>query len=203
MVLVHVFCLFYLTIPQQASGGGMTSAFRGLMSNKSDDRPGDGEGGDLLSVGLVIYTSLIILLAYKVLLESRSLVHGRWPAFTCRKGGEGFPSRLAYTWIGVTYLSIFFFLFGTSMYQLAGRNGASAFSDFVDTFNHVFGTRSMSYMLMLFVPITGIAFDLIFKVYSNLFYPTQTQIHLEIEAKTKMDARRKHFGRSKPVVESV
>ena len=71
---------------------------------------------------------------FQVLYETKSLVHGIWPAFTCRKGvGEGFPSRLAYTWIGVTWLSIIFYLFAISVYQLVGRRGASQFSGFVLT----------------------------------------------------------------------
>jgi magnesium-transporting ATPase (P-type) len=67
MVLVHVSTLYFLTVPQQSfGGGGMTSAFDGLMSNENSDSPGDGEGGDMKSVGIVTYTCMVILLAYKV-----------------------------------------------------------------------------------------------------------------------------------------
>jgi hypothetical protein len=124
------------------------------------------------------------------LYEARSLVHGKWPAFTCRKGvGEGFMSRLAYTWIGVTYGSILFYFFGISVYQLIGRSGASGFSAFLMVVNHAFGTRSMSWLLLFFVPIFGMVFDVSFKVFSNMYYPTQTQIHLEIESKEKRIAK--------------
>lgn len=116
------------------------------------------------------------------------MIHGRWPAFTLRKGvGEGFPSRLAYTWHGVTFLSIGFYFFGICTYQLVGRIGASDFSSYVYVPNHVFGTRSMSWMLIAFVPIIAIGFDVSGKVFSNMFYPTQTQIHLEIECMQKME----------------
>jgi hypothetical protein len=119
-------------------------------------------------------------------------VHGKWPPFTCRKGvGEGFLSRLAYTWIGVTFLSIFFYLVAISLYELGGMNGASQFSGFTLTTNHILGTRSMSWLLILFVPIIGMIFDVCGKVFSNLFFPTQTQIHLECEAWGKMQARRR------------
>lgn len=140
--------------------------------------------------GCHILTSL--LLHEQVLFESRSLVHGKWPPFTLRKGvGEGFLSRLAYTWIGVTFLSIFFYLVCISIYQLVGLKGANQFSGFTLTTNHILGTRSMTWILILFVPIIGMIFDVCGKVFSNMFYPTQTQIHLELEARGKVLARRR------------
>ena len=67
MCIVHMATLYYSTVPQQSSpGGGITSAFVGLMKNNDPDRPGDGEAGDLLSVGTVTFSCLIILLAWKV-----------------------------------------------------------------------------------------------------------------------------------------
>jgi magnesium-transporting ATPase (P-type) len=66
LVFVHVFCIYYLTVLPQVSGGGITSAFFGLMSNEDWDVPGNGEGGDLKSVGTVSYTCMIFLFAYKV-----------------------------------------------------------------------------------------------------------------------------------------
>lgn len=127
------------------------------------------------------------------------MVHGRWPAFTCREGvGEGFPSRIAYTWVGVTYLSIFFYFFGIGTYQLVGRNTISDFSSFVYVTNHVFGYRSLSWMLLAFVPISGIVFDVCGKVFSNMYYPTQTQIHLEIECQEKIQKRRERHSVTRP-----
>jgi magnesium-transporting ATPase (P-type) len=63
---IHVFTLYYFTVPQQSYGGGMTSAFLGLMRNEDQDAPGNGEGGDLKSVGTVTFTCMIFLLSYKV-----------------------------------------------------------------------------------------------------------------------------------------
>jgi hypothetical protein len=68
------------------------------------------------------------------------------------------------------------------VYNILGRSGASSFSYFVDTVFHVLHTRSISWMMIILVPIAGMVFDVSGKVYSNLFYPTQTQIHLEIFA---------------------
>jgi len=44
---------------------------------------------------------------------------------------------------------------------------------------------------MLWVPIMGIMLDVAFKVFSNMYFPTQTQIHMEMEAKQKMVRRRR------------
>lgn len=116
-------------------------------------------------------------------------MHGKWPA-PVKRNGEGCLSRLAYTWVGVTYLSVGFFLWATTIYSLVGYKGASNFSDYVDVGMHVMGTRSLSWLLIAFVPIMGMVFDVAFKVFSNMFYPTQTQIHVEIEAKQKRERKR-------------
>ena len=186
LVFVHVFTLYYLTVPALAKGGGgSSSAFLGLMRNEDMDRPGNGEGGDLSSVGLVTFTCMVILLAYKVAFESRSIIVGEWPAITCKKkaSGETWIDRVAWTWVSSAYFSITFYLFGIYVYNILGRRGPGTFSYFVDTVFHVLHTRSISWMLIAFVPITGMIFDVTGKVFSNLFYPTQTQMHLEIFAK--------------------
>ena len=148
ITIIHIFVLYYCIVPQLSEGGGMTSAFVGLMRGADSDTPGEGEGGDLQSVGAVVYTCMIFILAYKVsgsgwrmlhdimnasllisilfvsplqvLYESKSPIHGRWPAFTCRKDvEEGFFSRLGYTWIGITYGSILFYFFFIGMYHVS------------------------------------------------------------------------------------
>lgn len=43
---------------------------------------------------------------------------------------------------------------------------------------------------MLFLPLAATAFDVAGKVFGNMFYPTQTQIHIEIESK-QVAARKK------------
>lgn len=61
----HIFCLYYGCVPSLSQAGGVTSAFMGLTQEK-EDAVGDGEGGDLQSVGTVTFTCMIFLLAYKV-----------------------------------------------------------------------------------------------------------------------------------------
>lgn len=79
----HIFCLYYGSLPQLSEAGGMTSAFMGLMRN--NDTIGDGEGGDLQSVGTVTFTCLILLLAYKVRLLGTTCVMtvGSWLSRCC------------------------------------------------------------------------------------------------------------------------
>jgi hypothetical protein len=88
-------------------------------------------------------------------------------------------------------MSILFYSLGIGTYQLIGRNGPGGFSNFTFVTNHVFGTRSMSWLLLFFVPIIAMTFDVVFKVFSNLYFPTQTQIHLEHEAKGKIEKRKR------------
>ena len=44
----------------------------------------------------------------------------------------------------------------------------------------MYDMQSISWLLFLFVPITTCVFDITGKLFSNLYYPTQTQIHTEI-----------------------
>lgn len=132
------------------------------------------------------------------------MVHGKWPFFTCRKGvGDGFLSRLPYTYIGVGLFSIAFYLVCISLYQLVGLQGAGQFSAFTLTANHVLGTRSLTWILILFVPIICMIFDVCGKVYSNMFFPTQTQIHLELESREKMLAKRRGLPTSDHVRQTL
>lgn len=186
---VHIFTIYYLTVLPHDEGGGYTSAFQGMMKGK--DTIGDGEGSDLKSVGVIGYTNIVLVLALKVLYECKSPIHGHWPAFTCSKDkGEGFFSRVAWTWQGVLWGSLLFYCFFISVYTALGWRGANSFSDFVGMGWHVFTTRAMSWLLVIFTPIVATMFDVIFKCFSNMFYPTQTQIHMEIECNEKADQRR-------------
>ena len=186
--IFHVSLLYYCTVPQQSYGGGVTPAFEGQMRDENLDAPGNGEGGDHKSVGTVTFASLIVLLAYKVLIESKSLIHGQFP--WCTVGGrEGCSSRFSYTWMGSICLSAGIFLAALALYQFFGVPGANQFSAYTLTTNHVLGTRSLSWMLILFIPLIGMIFDGTAKHFSNVFYPTQTQIHMEMEAKEKMEWR--------------
>ena len=65
--LIHTFSISLLSLPNLSLGGGQAPAFYGLMRGDDPNHPGEGEGGDLKSVGVVIFTILIFTLAYKVI----------------------------------------------------------------------------------------------------------------------------------------
>lgn len=190
LVLIHALIIFYGTMPSVTHQGGMNSAFTGLMKGKNKDRPGDGEGSDIKVFGTLIYSILIVVLIYKVLFECRSLIHGKFPLCTCRNNvGEGFWSRLAYTWQGATSGSFLFLLAFLYVYELLAKQ-LSLFSPFIAVTTHMFNHRAVSWLLMIVVPIAACAIDVAIKVFSNMFYPTQIQIHAEIQASEIANYRR-------------
>jgi len=74
-------------------------------------------------------------------------------------------------------------------YQIIGTNGVSTFSDFVLVAYHMFETRSITWMVIFLVPIVSTVLDVSGKVFSNMYYPSQTQIHCEIESREISHAR--------------
>lgn len=83
---------------------------------------------------------------------------------------------------------------------------SNALSHFVDLTYHILETRTMSWMLMIFVPIICIMlFDVSAKVFSNLWYPTQSQIHLEINRckRLKREIKKGETGTDKPIAEAM
>lgn len=203
MTFVHIFSIYYLSVAPQADGGGITPAFSGLAYSIDQDHPGDAEGGDLKVTGAVTYTIMIIILGLKVLLEGKSLLHGKWPAFTCSKTrGEGFFNRVGYTWQLLFWLSFGFYAFFLFVYQELGKVRVSPFFPFVNCTYHFLVPRSITYMLFILVPSATMCFDVVGKVFSNMFYPTQTQIHIEISAQEERELKRRARGASIPVNES-
>eukprot|EP00550_Attheya_septentrionalis_P000883 CAMPEP_0198291878 /NCGR_PEP_ID=MMETSP1449-20131203/9239_1 /TAXON_ID=420275 /ORGANISM="Attheya septentrionalis, Strain CCMP2084" /LENGTH=1751 /DNA_ID=CAMNT_0043990563 /DNA_START=276 /DNA_END=5531 /DNA_ORIENTATION=+ len=203
MIFAHVATLYFFSVPTLTGGGGTTSGFSGLMSNKDRDVPGDGEGGDLKTMGTALYTYMIIMLGFKILLESKGIINGRWPAFTCsKKRGEGFFNRVAYTWVGIGWLSIGFLFFALYTYQLVGRNpNLSQFSPFTMVTYHTYNCRSLTWMLVLLVPVACLVFDAAGKLFSNMNFPTQNQIHMELASK-EVIARKKAAKKGELIDES-
>jgi len=187
--IIHMFTLYYLSMPALGTvGSSASSAFFGLMKNNDRQRPGDGEIGDLKTVGFIIFTCLVLLVTYKVLLESNSIIVGQWPACRCQKDkGEGWSSRLAYTWIGCLFLSVLVYVIGMYLFSFSGQRIENQYTiAFLGTVSHAFEMSARSWMIIIFVPLTGIVFDMAGKLFGNLFYPTQTQIHRENFAKMNM-----------------
>lgn len=120
ITISHVLILYFGTFFYLAGGSGNTSAFTGLM--KYQTRVGDGEAGGISHIGLIIYSSLVILLVYKVLYESRTIIYGNWPpCWHARK--DGFWSNVPYSWYGVTIGSLYFhFFFFLPIYNVSLQN---------------------------------------------------------------------------------
>ena len=52
-------------------------------------------------------------------METKSLIWGEWYTFTCRRGkGEGWWNRMGYTWVGITWFSIIFYIWFLYMYEV-------------------------------------------------------------------------------------
>ena len=66
LTVIHTVTIYYLSAPILDLGGGVSSAFLGLMGNSGRDVPGDGEGGDLQVFGTTIYSQLIYVVTFKV-----------------------------------------------------------------------------------------------------------------------------------------
>ena len=87
MTIIQVFTIYYFTAPALSLGGGVTSAFKGLMGNWGRDIPGDGEGGDLQIFGTTVYSNLIYVVTAKVRGRFWFLQHtgqsSSYTSFTC------------------------------------------------------------------------------------------------------------------------
>lgn len=197
LIIIHVNIIFYVCRFAYINGGSTSSAFKGLMVHLDDDQPGNGDGSGLKVYGTIVFMVLNWMLALKVLLESGSIIHGNEPAITCRKTPSegGFWSRVAYTWHGIIFLSIGFNFFFLYVYEQLGKiSGAgSIFAPFVGVTSHTFHTRSMVWIVITLATVAATVADLILKVFSNMFYPTQTQIHKEISVlKTRRRLKRQN-----------
>ena len=90
---------------------------------------------------------------------------------------------MGYTWVGVTWGSVIFYIWFLYMYELIGRQGVSQFFDFIFVTRHLLNMRSITWMLSILAPVMACMLDVSGKVIGNMYYPTQTQIHAEIAKK--------------------
>merc|ERR1711862_894793 len=184
LTVVTILCIYYLTFPSIQIQGMQTSAFSGLMYNRKPD-PGDGET-DFKTFGTIIYTIILITLGYKAIFESRAIINGECPpCSSCSKNAMvnegGLGNRLPWTWLGVIVFSWFFWVFAVYIYSFIVKfqpfQTWLSMDLFLDVANHMFSMISISWFLFLLVPIATIILDVTGKLFSNLNYPTQTQIH--------------------------
>jgi hypothetical protein len=73
--------------------------------------------------------------------------------------------------------------------------GPSQFSAFTAIPYHVLATRSLNWMLLVFVPVAATGIDVAGKVFANMYFPTQSQVHLEMESQAKAARNRRRLLR--------
>ena len=92
------------------------------------------------------------------------------------------------------------FFFGVSSCkrpQIIGeRGGPGEYFNMVGVTSHMFSTRTINWLALLFLPVSAIGFDVAGKALGNVLYPTQTQIHMEIESKQVAEKKRAERGTS-------
>jgi len=183
LCIVFSAIFFYLSLFAFEDGGSMTSGYDGLMQY-SNHGPGDGEGGGIIVFGTTVYAILILAMGYKVLYECRTIINGEWPFAFTRKdvGKERFWDRLAYSWVGVIWLSLFFFIFVAYVLQLMAMKPSVSFSAFSGGLTHTLGLRSIAWMLLIIIPTIAMAIDVAGKLFGTMYYPSQTQIHIEMQS---------------------
>ena len=191
LTFLHAFILYFFSAPSLISSGGYTSAFHGLMKGRSV--VGDGEGGDLKVLGTTIYTALVFHLVYKALIETRSIIVGKIPpCVKCVRNKEtldkheGYFSRMSYTFVGISVGSIIFYLWFLYTYEAVAVNVTDpTITPFVGVATHTLNTRSITWMIIFLAPVTALMIDVALKLFSNMYYPSQTQIHMEIAARER------------------
>mmetsp|Transcript_25487 Transcript_25487/g.38173 ORF Transcript_25487/g.38173 Transcript_25487/m.38173 type:complete len:121 (+) Transcript_25487:328-690(+) len=89
-------------------------------------------------------------------------------------------------------LPTFLNLYHASYEQLIGQTGpSSSFFPFYYVTLHLLNRRSITWMLLLLVPIAAALCDVTGKVFGNMYFPTQTQIHMEIASEDNARSKKK------------
>lgn len=89
---------------------------------------------------------------------------------------------MAWSWVGLSWCSILFYIVFLYVLAVIGFNGpeSGTFFNFVEVSIHVFNTRSITWMVSILILVITTITDVTGKVFSDIFFPTQTQIHMEI-----------------------
>ena len=118
ITLAHTGLLYYGQLYQLSRGGAYASSF--MSKGRS---VGDGEVADWQSLGTTMYTSMVLIMGYKMMYEARSIIHGKPPAFVACfiDTKDGFISRIPYTWVGVISFSFAFYFLSLVIYNVSSR----------------------------------------------------------------------------------
>ena len=78
--------------------------------------------------------------------------------------------------------TLFCFLSLFLLNQYIGTSGKySLWFQFVGVTEHALDTKLVSWVILLIVTLACISVDVLGKLFSNMYFPTQTQIHREIQ----------------------
>mmetsp|Transcript_48061 Transcript_48061/g.93881 ORF Transcript_48061/g.93881 Transcript_48061/m.93881 type:complete len:1668 (+) Transcript_48061:47-5050(+) len=177
ITICHFIIVYFLSMSMLGLQGGMTEYPGGFSKSDSGTSPGDSEGGGIVSFGSTMYYTLMFALNYKLMFETGAFIHGKFPWFKCR-GKESWPSRFPWTGFGLIVMSFLFFLFFVYIYE----HWYDLDPDYFHATPNYLEYRTMTWMTILIVPITAALADFIPKFFSHQFFPSQTQIHQEIDA---------------------
>jgi len=218
ITIIHIFIIYCLCVTALADKGMVTNAFDGLMDNKDDDFPGDGEI-DFVTFGTIVFVVLIVYLGYKVLYETRAIIHGEifslskcctssssttntntshhtnttsttttiTNSFSSSSSSSKIISWVDYipwTWVGTIIFSYAFWTLFVYIYSVIARDYFDE-EQFNDVAEHVYETSSLAWYIFWLVPIAACIVDVSGKLFSNFYFPSQSQIHLEMEVLNK------------------
>lgn len=145
ITLAHVFILYYGHLHQLSRGAAYSAGYRGLMGFIwAGGSVGDGEVADWQSLGTTLFTSLIVLMGWKMIFEARSIINGKFPPIFgyCMKAAGGVWSRVPFTWYGLFHGSVLVYAGGMVFYNVSATK-----SYFCMTWNV---TAKISQLIFLF-----------------------------------------------------
>ena len=183
ITVVHIIVIYVLSLHILTDPGRVTSAFSGLMSGRDPNFPGEGEM-DFVTFGTIIFSILIVTLGYKVLFESNSIITDDLLFKRGKKSNtiEKWYDRFGWTWFGLIVLSYGFWMFACYMYAYVAR-----FSFPKDMFNdvasHTFNRASIAWLVFFLIPVATCVCDVTAKLFASMYFPSQTQIHMEIASR--------------------
>merc|ERR1711879_486764 len=93
-------------------------------------------------------------------------------------------SRFSWTFFGFSVASVLFWVSAAFLYAYVGTFSTNPdFIPFADAAAHPFGMNHRSWLIIFIVPVVATLVDVVLKLFANLYFPNQTQIHMEIAAK--------------------
>jgi len=104
------------------------------------------------------------------------MTYGQIPFKKSEHSNESWINRFPWSWFGLI-VCLYGFWTGLAYAYSSIFPG----NNFFKIAYHMFNMQSISWLLFLLIPIASIVCDITGKLFSNMYFPMQTQIHMEIE----------------------